>query len=97
METLKKEQTHIQLGGWSTFNCQVDSTAQKAFDEAEKPVGLSFSPVAVSQQVVAGMNYRFFCNTKVVYPNSLNNAAIVCIYKPLNEKAVITSIIPIHL
>lgn len=85
------------VGGWSQFSC-VDKQSQQVFDEAMQGfVGVDYSPVAVSQQVVAGMNYRFFCNSKVVYPNALNEVAIVFIYKPLEGKAYITSIKPIHL
>ncbi|RPH30731.1 MAG: hypothetical protein EHM93_15350 [Bacteroidales bacterium] len=98
MATTGKVQEQVLLGAWSVFTCKIDEQAKHAFEEAlHDLVGVHYSPVVVSQQVVAGMNYRFFCNSKVVYPHSLNGAAIVSIYKPLQGKAHITSITPIHL
>jgi hypothetical protein len=87
----------LGVGEWSEFKC-VDKTSLKIFGEAtRKLVGVNYTPVAVSQQVVAGMNYRFFCNTKIVLPHSLHGAAIVSVYKPLVGMAHITSVMPIHL
>jgi hypothetical protein len=87
-----------KLGAWSLFTCKIDEQAQEAFKEATHGmVGADYSPVAVSQQVVGGMNYRFFCNAKLVTPFSLNGAAIVCVFKPATGKAIVTSIIPIPL
>ncbi len=94
--TTENTQSFI-VGGWSEFKC-VDKPSLAVFDEAISGyAGVHYTPVAVSQQLVAGMNYRFFCNSKVVYPDSLNGAAIVSVYKPLEGKAYVTSIMPIHL
>jgi len=93
-----KVQESSLLGGWSLFTCEIDQQVQQAFKEAMQGlVGVQYTPVSVSQQMVAGMNYRFFCNTKLVSPIPLNGAAIVSIYKPISGKAAITSIVPIHL
>lgn len=81
------------LGAFSPYTCKIDENVKVAFDEAIKGIlGVAYTPVAVSQQVVAGMNYKFFCNTKssTLYP--INGAAIVSIYKPLKEAAHITHI-----
>lgn len=97
-ETLKQQHSAETLvGGWSTFSCNISGEAKQAFEEAmEGFVGVEYTPVAVAEQVVAGMNYSFFCNAKVVYPNAPNQAAIVNVFKPLGgEKAVRTGIEPI--
>lgn len=84
-------------GSWSEFKC-VDENAKKVFEKAiHNLVGVHYTPVAVSQQVVAGINYRFFCNSKVVYPHSLNGAAMVNIYMEPNGVPHVTSVMPIHL
>ncbi|MBV5281641.1 MAG: hypothetical protein JZU53_04310 [Paludibacter sp.] len=81
------------LGGWSAYSTTISSEAKKAFDEAFKGfVGVGYKPLAVSQQVVSGMNYRFFCNAKGVYPGAVDYAALVEIYDPLQHPAHITSI-----
>jgi hypothetical protein len=81
------------LGGWSAYSTTISSEAKKAFDEAFKGfVGVGYKPLAVSQQVVSGMNYRFFCNAKGVYPGAVDYAALVEIYAPLQHPAHITSI-----
>jgi len=91
MSQLKEEA--VMVGAFSTFSCNIDGQANNAFNEAfENFVGVKYSPVAVSQQVVAGMNYRFFCNSKMVTPFSVNGSAMVSIYKPLNGNAHIVSI-----
>ena len=80
-------------GGWSEYSCDISPEALKAFEEAMSGfVGVGYSPVAVAQQVVAGMNYNFFCNARVVVPNAPNGAALVSIYQPLEGKAGITHI-----
>ena len=79
-------------GSYSTFTCKIDEAAQQAFNEAVVILGVKYTPVAVSQQVVAGLNYRFFCNTETVSPYPYNGAAIVSIYKPLNGPAHLTGI-----
>ncbi len=91
MSQLKEESTMV--GAFSTFSCNMDNQATNAFNEAlEGFVGVKYSPVAVSQQVVAGMNYRFFCNAKMVTPFSVNGSAMISIYKPLSGNAHIMSI-----
>ena len=96
MTTTEKDQKNLMAGAWSEYIC-MNKQAEQVFNEVEMPLGVSYKPVAFSSQLVAGMNFRFFCNSKVIYPHSLNSAAIVSIFKPLEGKAVLTSITPIHL
>ncbi|MFN4904990.1 MAG: hypothetical protein ACK6AO_19450 [Planctomycetota bacterium] len=80
-------------GGWTQYKTSISSDAQAAFDEALKGlVGVHYSPIAVAEQIVAGKNYRFFCNANAVVPNSPNYAAIISIYKPLSGPATISGI-----
>jgi hypothetical protein len=74
-----------QLGGWSPYSCHMDEEAKAVFKKAfEDFVGVKYSPVAVATQVVAGMNYSFFCNAQGVYPHAVSQPAIVDIEAPLN-------------
>ena len=95
-ETVLEQQgktTGTMTGAWSEYSCQISKEAEAAFKSAMNGfVGVNYTPVAFAQQVVAGMNYSFFCNAKVVYPNAPNEAAIVNIYQPLNGPAHITQI-----
>ncbi|TKG95531.1 hypothetical protein EYV94_08810 [Puteibacter caeruleilacunae] len=87
------ETTDVICGGYTTFSTAISNEATKAWNEAFQGfVGVNYTPVAVATQVVNGTNYRFFCNAKEVYPNSANEAAMVEIYKPLNDKARICQI-----
>lgn len=81
------------VGAYSKYTADISAEAKKAFEEAlEGFVGVSYSAVAVSSQVVAGTNYHFFCNATPVTGNPVNGAAIVSIYAPLEGKAHITKI-----
>ena len=81
------------VGAYSLYTFKIENEAQQAFDEAIKGIlGVKYTPVAVSQQVVAGLNYKFFCNTQSVSPFPHNAAAIISIYKPLNGNAHVTGI-----
>ena len=72
------------LGAYSPYTCEISKEAKEAFAQAIRVIlGVEYSPVAVSSQVVAGMNYKFFCNTKSVTLYPKNGAAIVSIYAPL--------------
>ncbi|WP_227876374.1 hypothetical protein [Photobacterium frigidiphilum] len=84
-------------GGWSTFSSEMTEQAQAAFETALSGlIGVDYNPVAFAEQVVAGMNYQFFCNAKAVYPMAPNAAAMIHIYQPLDEKAHITKIDPLN-
>ncbi len=82
------------MGAWEAFKCvSKDDDAAAVFAEATKDlVGVDYIPVAVATQVVSGINYRFFCNSRVVIPHARNGAAIVEIYAPLNGIPFVTGI-----
>jgi hypothetical protein len=78
-------------GGWSQYTSSISSEAQSAFDEALKGfVGVKYTPVAVAEQVVAGKNFRFFCNASAVIPNAPNYGAILSISKLIGSPAELT-------
>ena len=81
-------------GAYSPYTCEISAEAKKAFEQATKGlVGVHYSPVAVSTQIVSGVNYKFFCNTKAATIMPLYGAAIVSIYAPLKGDAHITHIL----
>lgn len=83
----------IRVGAFSPYTCNISPQAQASFEEATKALlGVSYSPVAVSQQVVAGINYKFFCNSRSATAHPLQGAAILSIYQPLEGPAHITHI-----
>lgn len=83
----------VVAGGWSEYTAEITPDQQNVFNQAmEGVLGVHYTPVAVSQQVVAGMNYRFFCNAQGVYPGAEAEAAIVSIYAGINEQPVVTGI-----
>lgn len=81
------------VGAFSTYTCKMSAESQTAFNEAiQGLLGVKYSPVAVSQQVVAGMNYKFFCNAEGLTFPPMYTAAIVSVYKPLKGDAHVTHI-----
>ena len=80
-------------GGWTPYSTPLSVEAQKVFDSVIKGLmGVHYTPLAFATQVVQGINYRFFCNAQGVYPNALNEATIIQVYKLLQGEAHITSI-----
>jgi len=80
-------------GAYTAYRTEISKEEMNVFNTAIKGIlGVNYTPLTVSTQVVSGINYRFFCNAKGVYPNALNEGAIVEIYQPLNGTPHITSI-----
>ncbi len=80
-------------GGWTSFRTDISEEAIESFSLAfYGHVGVVYRPIAVSSQVVAGTHYRFFCNTREVYPNAPTYPTMVSIYVPLNGPPHITGI-----
>lgn len=70
-------------GGWTAYH-KLTPEDQRVFDEAMKGfVGVKYTPISVSTQVVAGMNYRFKCEASMP-PSDVIWEAIVEIFQPLN-------------
>jgi hypothetical protein len=81
------------IGAFSPYSNSISTESKLALEDAlDILLGVSYSPIAVSQQVVAGTNYKFFCNTEATIQFPPNRAAIVSVYKPLKGKAHVTNI-----
>jgi hypothetical protein len=79
-------------GGWTAYSTQISDDAKKAFEVVKALLGVEYTPLAVATQVVAGINYSFFCNRKVVYPNAPYEGAMVEIFKSPDGNTHIVSI-----
>lgn len=80
-------------GAWTSFRTEISKEEIEIFKKVtDSLLGVKYSPVAVASQLVSGTNYRFFCNAKAVYPNAINDAAMVVIYKPSEGDPYICSI-----
>jgi hypothetical protein len=83
---------NLKPGGWTPF-AKVTSDAQKVFDEVLKGLlGVGYTPLSVTSQVVNGTNHVFAVNAKLVYPNSREYPAPIRVFKPLNGPARIAKI-----
>ena len=81
------------IGAYTPYTSDISQEAKNAFNQAMKGlIGVTYTPVAVSTQVVAGMNYHFFCNSEAATRMPLYGTAIVSIYAPLDGSAHITHI-----
>jgi hypothetical protein len=80
-------------GGWTPFSTKIPDDVLAVFKKSFAGfVGVNYTPLAFASQVVAGTNFKFFCNAKGVYPGALNEAAMVTIFRPLQGDPHITSI-----
>ncbi|HET7831581.1 MAG TPA: hypothetical protein VFK88_01315 [Gallionella sp.] len=79
------------VGAWTAYRAPTPEEIGM-FKKTITLLGVEYTPLAVSTQVVSGMNYRFACNAKVVYPNALNHLAIVGIYKDTAGHTSVTGI-----
>ncbi len=56
-----------------------------AFEVIHSIVGVAYTPLAAQVQVVAGLNYCFFCQGLPVYPDAESYLAKVKIYASLPD------------
>lgn len=90
-------ETEAMVGAFTAFRTNLTPEDKKIFQEAMGGlVGVTYTPLAVSTQVVNGTNYKFFCNAKAVHPGATNEGAMVHIHHPVNGKAHVTSIQRCH-
>ncbi len=85
-------------GGWTTpEDGAITDEAQAAFDKAEKPGGIAYTPVALlGTQVVAGTNYAFVCIGKPTAQNAKPSPYLVIVYADLEGGTKILSAKPIE-
>lgn len=89
-------ESRVMTGAYTPFRDTISDEEKEIFNAAIPPIGATYEPLAVSTQVVAGINYRFFCNQTLVTPAQNTKPVFVDIYAPLpgQGKPHVTSIIP---
>ena len=83
------------VGTWQEADSPaLTEDAKAAFEKAtEGFVGVDYVPVALlSEQVVAGTNYRILCEATTVYPGAEMHYAVVDVYVSLEGNANILSV-----
>ena len=99
MLTVCAASAEMMVGGWELAEAQgaalADEGAQAAFEKATKELdGANYVPVALlGKQLVAGMNYRYICESTAVLPGAEMTYALVTVYQDLEGNAEITEII----
>ncbi len=89
----KKESAAV--GGWEEAqDGTITEDLQELFDKAmEGLVGVDYSPIELlEKQIVSGTNYRFLCESRVVYPGAAVRKAVVTIYEDLEGNVSILDI-----
>ncbi len=90
--------SHRLYGAWGGLSFTITPEARTVFDQAlDGLVGVQYTPLAFAIQVVAGLNYCFLCEGKVVVPDQPEIAALIYIYAPFDgSKPHITGITRIN-
>lgn len=87
------ETTDVMVGAWTAYSTQISENDMATYNSVmQNLMGVDYTPLAISKQLVEGENLRFFCNAKGVYPNAVNEAAMIQICDPAGGKAHLFSI-----
>ncbi|MCL2109322.1 MAG: hypothetical protein FWH20_08275 [Oscillospiraceae bacterium] len=79
-------------GGWTDYRA-LTAEDRAVFDQAMADLdGVAYVPISVATQIVAGTNYRFFCDATAVYPGAEPTSKYVTIYQDLEGNVEITNI-----
>lgn len=79
-------------GGWSKFRA-LTAEDKEVFDKAMDGImGVSYEPLLVSTQVVAGENFKYLCNATLVIKDPTTSHKMVQIFRSLENEVSITSI-----
>ena len=83
-----------QVGGWSALVTpdQFTQGMKQAEDAFSSLLGVSYQALAAQEQVVAGMNYCYFCKAQVVSPGSAAYMTRVLVYVAPGAKPVVTAV-----
>jgi len=79
-------------GGWTTFRAVTDSELAIFNKATEHLLGVDYTPLLVSTQVVAGINYNFKCVAQVVIAGASEHNADITIFAPLTGEPKVTNI-----
>lgn len=80
------------VGGWSSFGVVTEADYEVFTKAMHNIIGVDYTPLEVSTQVVNGVNYRFYCDSKIPMPGATSQKAMVHIYQPIDGKPVVTRI-----
>ncbi|MCV6590805.1 MAG: hypothetical protein OIF57_17560 [Marinobacterium sp.] len=81
------------MGGWSDFEAPTTQEIALFDSVMGNMVGVRYTPVNVSTQLVSGTNYRFQCTTSLpMAGGDIEGSAMVEIYQPLEGDPVLVSI-----
>lgn len=90
-----EQNVQTSAGGWTPFG-PLDGESRKVFEEATRHlIGVKYTALEVSKQVVAGINYRFLCDAQVVAPGAEPYRALMQVYQPLEGPPIVTRIVPL--
>lgn len=79
----------ILLGGYTKFRLLSEGEDKILKEVVKNMQGCNYEPLAVATQVVAGTNYKFFCNVTPIAPDAVSKPAFVTVYcNPENKYAV---------
>ncbi|WP_299494568.1 hypothetical protein [uncultured Shewanella sp.] len=93
--TLENEHAnHSQAlyGGWSIWKPLTPENLEVFEQATHGLLGVQYTPLEVSTQVVAGVNYRFISEAKVVVPKAEPYKVMIEIFQPLQGEPIITNI-----
>ncbi len=83
----------MRPGSWTPFETKITTDELTIFKNATNPIlGVGYTPLAVSTQVVSGVNYSFFCNATVATPTENTYAALVEVYRQPDGSIHLTEI-----
>ena len=85
----------VLAGGWETVDKEIDAELQDIFDKAMQGyVGMNLKPLKlVGTQIVAGRNYRFYCEGSAVVLNPEIKNYFVTVYQDLNGNCSILEVV----
>lgn len=79
----EENKSDIKYGGW-TNNRELTDQDKALFDKVMSHLlGVKYTPLRVSTQIVAGTNYRFLCEAQTVTLHPCEYHVLVYIFQPL--------------
>ena len=96
--TTEREENSQLAGGFTVYSDETSSSLNEdllsMFSQATSSItGIVYTPIAlIGTQVVAGLNYSFFCKGAPVVPQPTTAYYIVTVYRDLQGHATVTNI-----
>ena len=95
IEDLEDSGEEVLDGGWEAVeDGTITDELQELFGRAvEGLVGVEYTPIELLEtQIVAGTNYKFLCESRVVAPDAETKQVIVTVYEDLDGNVSVTDI-----